>query len=39
MYVNKIENRILFKIKTGYYVEVLTPKTTKLLVSTKKKDK
>ena len=29
IYVNKRENRILFKIKTGYYLEVLTPKTMK----------
>ena len=25
MYKNKIENRIPFKIKTGYYLELLTP--------------
>ena len=24
IYVNKIENRITFKIKTGYYLEFLT---------------
>ena len=24
-YVNKIENRITFKIKTAYYLELLTP--------------
>ena len=24
-YVNKIENRITFKIKTGYYLKLLTP--------------
>ena len=35
IYVNKIENRITFKIKTGYYLELLTPKTMKLLGSTK----
>ena len=29
IYVNKIENRIAFKIKRGYYLEILTPKTTK----------
>ena len=34
IYVNKIENRITFKIKTGYYLELLTPKTMKLLGST-----
>ena len=37
MYVNKIENRITFKIKTGYYLELLTPGTMKLLGSTKNK--
>ena len=31
IYVNKIENRITFEIKTGYYLELLTPKTMKLL--------
>ena len=31
VYVNKIENRITFKIKTGYYRELLTPETMKLL--------
>ena len=35
--VNKIENRVLFKIKTGYYLELLTPETMKLLGSTKNK--
>ena len=35
--VNKIENRITFKIKTEYYLEVLTPETMKLLGSTKSK--
>ena len=25
MYVNRIENRITFKIKNGYYLELLTP--------------
>ena len=34
IYVNKIENRIAFKIKTGYYLELLTPATMKLLRST-----
>ena len=33
--VNKIENRITFKIKTEYYLEVLTPETMKLPGSTK----
>ena len=35
--VNKIENGITFKIKTGYYLEPLTPGTMKLLGSTKSK--
>ena len=37
IYVNKIENKISFKIKTVYYLELLTPKTMKLLGSTKSK--
>ena len=37
LYINKIENRITFKIKTGYYLELLTPETMKLLGSTKNK--
>ena len=37
IYLNKIENRITFKIKTGYYLELLTPETMKLLESTKSK--
>ena len=28
--VNKIKNRIIFKIKTGYYLELVTPETMKL---------
>ena len=35
IYVNKIKNRIAFKIKTGYKLELLTPETMKLLGSTK----
>ena len=35
IYVNKIENRITFKIKTGYYLELLLSETMKLLGSTK----
>ena len=35
IFVNKIEKRITFKIKMGYYYELLTPKTMKLLGSTK----
>ena len=37
IYVNKIENRISFKIKTGYYLELSTSETMKLLGSTKSK--
>ena len=37
IYVNKIENRITFKIKARYYLEVLTPKTMKLHGRTKSK--
>ena len=37
IYVNKIENRIAFKMKDGYSLELLTPETTKLLGSTKNK--
>ena len=36
IYANKIKNRIIFKIKTGYKLELLTPETMKLLGSTKK---
>ena len=36
IYPNKIKNRIVFKIKTGYEIELLTPETMKLLGSTKK---
>ena len=34
IYLNKIENRVTFKIKNGYYLELLTPETMKLLEST-----
>ena len=37
MYINKIENRIIFKIKNGYYLELLTPETMKSLGSTESK--
>ena len=37
IYVNKIENRITFKIKNGYYLELLTPETMKLRGSTQSK--
>ena len=33
---NKIKNRIVFNIKTGYKLELLTPETMKLVRSTKK---
>ena len=36
IYPSKIKNRIVFKIKTGYKLELLTPETMKLLGSTKK---
>ena len=36
IYPNKIKNRIVFKIKNGYKLELLTPETMKLLGSTKK---
>ena len=35
--VNKIDSRITFKSKTGYYIELLTPERIKLLGSTKNK--
>ena len=35
-YPNKIKNRIVFKIKTGDKLELLTPETMKLLGSIKK---
>ena len=37
IYENKIQNRITFKIKNGYYLELLTPETMKLLGSSKSK--
>ena len=37
IYVNKIENRITFTIKDGYYLARLTPETMKLLGITKSK--
>ena len=36
IYANKIKNRIVFKIKTGYKLELLTPETIKLLRSINK---
>ena len=38
MYVNKIENKVTFRIKNGYSLELLIPETIKLLESTKKKN-
>ena len=35
--VNKVDYIITFKIKTGYYLEILTPETIKLLGSAKSK--
>ena len=37
IYVNKIENRIIIRTKTGYYVELLMPEIMKLRGSTKSK--
>ena len=37
IYTNKIENRIIFKIKDGYSLELLTKETMKLLGSTENK--
>ena len=36
IYPNKIRNRIVFKVKTGFKLELLSPETMKLLGSTKK---
>ena len=35
--MNKIENRATFKIKTGYYLELLRPERMELLGSTENK--
>ena len=37
IFVTKIKNRIMFKIKNGYYLELLTQETMKLLASTESK--
>ena len=37
IYVNRIEYRITFKIKSGYYLELLTPEAMKLLASAESK--
>ena len=39
IYVNKVENRVTFKIKNEYSLEYLTPETMKLLGSTENKIK
>ena len=35
--VNKIENRITFRIKTGYYIQLLMPETMKFLEKKRQK--
>ena len=37
IYVHTIGNRIIFKIKRRYYLDLVTAETTKLLGSTKNK--
>ena len=37
IYVNKIKNRVTFKFKNGYSLELLTSETMKLLGSTENK--
>ena len=37
IYVNRIENRITFTVNSGYYLELLTPETMKLLGSAESK--
>ena len=37
IYINKTENRITFKVKAGYLLELLTLETMKLLGSSKSK--
>ena len=37
IYINKIENRITFRIETGYYLELLMSETMKLLGRAKSK--
>ena len=39
IYSNKIESRISFKIKKGYYIELFTSETMELLGSTERKMK
>ena len=35
IYINRINNRLVFKIKDGYKLELQTPETIKLLGSSK----
>ena len=35
VFLNKLESRITFTVKTGYFLELLTPETMKLIASTK----
>ena len=35
--VNKMDDKTIFRINTGYYLEFLTPETINLLGSTKRK--
>ena len=37
IYVNKIEHRVAFKIRTGYYLEISTFEMVKLRRSTEKR--
>ena len=37
IYVNKIENRITFRMKARYYLQLLSPELMKLLGNTKRK--
>ena len=39
VYINRINNRLVFKIKKGYKLELQTPKTIKLLGSTNRLNK
>ena len=39
VYINRINNRVVFKIKDGYKLELKTPETMKLFDSTKKQAK
>ena len=37
IYASKIENKVTFRIKNGYYLELLTPETMNLFGSTESK--